>query len=188
MKKWLTNLPRTDIIFCVTLEVDYAFATQALVHGRKGIPAPALRAGFVGARDRGIPSLFPHPVVVEGEVRVSADVVSLRAEARYLFEGACDRCLRDIRCERLVPVEHILVTSLNNEDNGEFVLVDNYQLPLDSLVEADLILSLPSKVLCREDCRGLSPTAARIRTRAWCGCKPQAADPRLEALGQWNHS
>ena len=35
---------------------------------------------------------FPHPVVVEGEVRVSADVVSLRAEARYLFEGACDRC------------------------------------------------------------------------------------------------
>ena len=80
---------------------------------------------------------FPHPVVVEGEVRVSADVVSLRAEARYLFEGACDRCLRDIRCERLVPVEHILVTSLNNEDNGEFVLVDNYQLPLDSLVEAD---------------------------------------------------
>ena len=100
---------------------------------------------------------FPHPVVVEGEVRVSADVVSLRAEARYLFEGACDRCLRDIRCERLVPVEHILVTSLNNEDNGEFVLVDNYQLPLDSLVEADLILSLPSKVLCREDCRGLCP-------------------------------
>lgn len=100
---------------------------------------------------------FPHPVVVEGEVRVSADVVSLRAEARYLFEGACDRCLRDIRCERLVPVEHILVTSLNNEDNGEFVLVDNYQLPLDSLVEADLILSLPSKVLCREDCPGPVP-------------------------------
>ena len=124
---------------------------------------------------------FPHPVVVEGEVRVSADVVSLRAEARYLFEGACDRCLRDIRCERLVPVEHILVTSLNNEDNGEFVLVDNYQLPLDSLVEADLILSLPSKVLCREDC-------GKDQNEGLCGCKPQAADPRLEALGQWNHS
>ena len=131
---------------------------------------------------------FPHPVVVEGEVRVSADVVSLRAEARYLFEGACDRCLRDIRCERLVPVEHILVTSLNNEDNGEFVLVDNYQLPLDSLVEADLILSLPSKVLCREDCRGLCPHCGKDQNEGLCGCKPQAADPRLEALGQWNHS
>ena len=44
---------------------------------------------------------FPHPVAVEGEVRVSADVVSLRAKARYLYEGACDRCLRDIRCERV---------------------------------------------------------------------------------------
>lgn len=131
---------------------------------------------------------FPHPVVVEGEVWVSADVVSLRAEARYLFEGACDRCLRDIRCERLVPVEHILVTSLNNEDNGEFVLVDNYQLPLDSLVEADLILSLPSKVLCREDCRGLCPHCGKDQNEGLCGCKPQAADPRLEALGQWNHS
>lgn len=118
---------------------------------------------------------FPHPVVVEGEVRVSADVVSLRAEARYLFEGACDRCLRDIRCERLVPVEHILVTSLNNEDNGEFVLVDNYQLPLDSLVEADLILSLPSKVLCREDCRGLCPH---------CGKDQNEGLVRLQAAGR----
>ncbi len=131
---------------------------------------------------------FPHPVAVEGEVRVSADVVSLRAKARYLYEGACDRCLRDIRCERVVPLEHILVTSLNNEDNGDFVLVDNYQLPLDSLVEADLILSLPSKVLCREDCRGLCPHCGKDLNEGLCGCKPKTVDPRLEALGQWNHS
>ena len=131
---------------------------------------------------------FLHPVLVEGEIRVSADVVRLQAKARYLFEGACDRCLRDIRCERLVPVEHILVTSLNNEDNGEFVLVDNYQLPLDSLVEADLILSLPSKVLCREDCRGLCPHCGKDLNEGLCGCNPRAVDPRLEALGQWIHS
>ena len=71
-----------------------------------------------------------------------------------------------------MPVEHILVTSLNNEDNGEFVLVDNYQLPLDSLVEADLILSLPSKDLCREDCRGLCPHCGKDQNEGLCGCKP----------------
>ena len=80
------------------------------------------------------------------------------------------------------------MTSLNNEDNGDFVLVDNYQLPLDSLVEADLILSLPSKVLCREDCRGLCPHCGKDLNEGLCGCKPKTVDPRLEALGQWNHS
>ena len=55
-------------------------------------------------------------------------------------------------------------------------------------MEADLILSLPSKVLCREDCRGLCPHCGKDQNEGLCGCKPQAADPRLEALGQWNHS
>ena len=39
------------------------------------------------------------------------------------------------------------MTSLENGDEGDFVLIDNYQLPLDELVEADLILSLPLSLI-----------------------------------------
>ena len=51
-------------------------------------------------------------------------------------------------------------------------------------VEADLILSLPFKNLCREDCRGLCPICGKNLNEGLCGCRPQTADPRLEILRQ----
>lgn len=127
---------------------------------------------------------FASPVRVTGSVSLSAGVVMLRATASYDFIGECDRCTRPIREQRTVPMEHILVTSLNNEENDDFVLIDNYQLPLDDLAEADLILSLPSKNLCREDCRGLCPWCGKDLNEGLCGCRPDSGDPRLAALKQ----
>lgn len=77
-----------------------------------------------------------------------------------------------------MPVEHILVTSLNNEENDDFVLLDNYQLKLDELVETDILLELPSKNLCREECRAFVPCAARTSTK---GCAAVTAKQRIPA-------
>ena len=127
---------------------------------------------------------FSSPARVTGSVCLSAGVVMLKAKASYEFSGNCDRCMRPVREQRTVPMEHILVTSLNNEENDDFVLIDNYQLPLDDLAEADLILSLPSKTLCREDCRGLCPHCGKDLNDGLCGCRPDPVDPRLAALKQ----
>ena len=81
-------------------------------------------------------------------------------------------------------MEHILVVSLNHEDNDSFVLIDNYQLPLDELVEEDLILDQPSKRLCKEDCRGLCPQCGKNQNEGSCGCEQKTVDPRLAALQQ----
>lgn len=83
-----------------------------------------------------------------------------------------------------MPVEHILVTSLNNEENDDFVLLDNYQLKLDELVETDILLELPSKNLCREECRGLCPMCGKNLNEGLCGCHSETTDPRLEILRQ----
>ena len=127
---------------------------------------------------------FRQPVRVRGEVVLAAEIVVLRAKVSYCFSGRCDRCMEDFQDERELEMEHILVTSLENGAEGDFVLIDNYQLPLDELVEADLILSLPFKNLCREDCRGLCPICGRNLNEGLCGCRPQTADPRLEVLRQ----
>lgn len=125
---------------------------------------------------------FRQPVRVRGEVTVSADIVVLRAAASFQYEGVCDRCLAGFTRPMEVPIEHILVSSLNNEDNDEFVLVENYQLPLDDLVREDLILALPTKNLCREDCRGLCPKCGKNLNEGPCGCRSETVDPRLESL------
>lgn len=83
-----------------------------------------------------------------------------------------------------IPMEHILVASLNNEETDDFVLIDNYQLSLDELARADILLELPSKYLCREDCRGLCPMCGKNLNEGLCGCHTDRTDPRLEVLKQ----
>lgn len=128
---------------------------------------------------------FPKPVKVEGAVTASADIVTLHAKVRLEYNGTCDRCLTEFERPTEVPMKHILVTSLNNEDSDEFILLENYQLKLDELVAEDLILSLPSKHLCRKDCRGLCPTCGKNLNEGLCGCHKETVDPRLEALRQF---
>lgn len=127
---------------------------------------------------------FKQPVKVKGEVRHTAGVVTLKADVAYRYDGLCDRCACDISHEEHLLMEHTLVVSLNHEDNDSFVLIDNYQLPLDELVEEDLILDQPSKRLCKEDCRGLCPTCGKNQNEGSCGCEHKTVDPRLAALQQ----
>ena len=122
------------------------------------------------------------PVRVRGEVRLISGVVTLRGTAYFRYDGPCDRCAAPIRREMAIGMDHILVTSLNNEDNDDFLLVENYQLPLDELTEADILLNLPSKILCREDCRGLCQQCGKDLNEGLCGCCTKEVDPRLAAL------
>lgn len=123
-------------------------------------------------------------VKVKGELRKAAGGVMLNAVVTYRYEGTCDRCMCDIRREQTLVMKHMLVVSLNHEENDSFVLLENYQLPLDDLVEEDLILDQPSKVLCSEECRGLCPQCGQDLNVASCDCRRETVDPRLAALQQ----
>ena len=111
-------------------------------------------------------------------------VVLLRAIVGYRFDGQCDRCLDPFSREGTLPIEHVLVTSAEDEDSDELVVLEDFQLDLDELVETDLWLELPSKSLCREDCRGLCPQCGKNLNEGLCGCGKKDIDPRLEALKQ----
>ena len=54
---------------------------------------------------------------------------------------------------------------------------------LKELVLSDLLLNLPMKHLCREDCKGLCPGCGVNLNREPCRCKKQV-DPRWAALEQ----
>ena len=56
-------------------------------------------------------------------------------------------------------------------------------LDLDELLRADILLSLPSKILCKEDCKGLCSVCGADRNKQECHCEEKSVDPRLEILG-----
>ena len=124
------------------------------------------------------------PIHVTGSVTVRAGVVTLFAQVGFDFYGACDRCLTPFTKTYDIPLEHTLVTTLENEENDDYILLDNYQLNLDDLVLADVLLELPYKTLCQEDCRGLCPMCGKNLNEGLCGCNRKSVDPRLAVLGQ----
>ena len=124
------------------------------------------------------------PVRVVGAITVSAGVVQLAARATFVFHGRCDRCLNTFERTYDVPLEHILVATLEDEENDEYILLEQYQLNLADLALADILLELPYKSLCREDCRGLCPMCGKDLNEGLCGCTHKSVDPRLAVLGQ----
>ncbi len=120
-------------------------------------------------------------VSVKGSVKNRAGIVSLTAEADFVLDTVCDRCAAPVKMKMSVPVQHTLVPHLNDEDNDELYLIEDMHFNLDELVREDVLLSIPTKILCREDCKGLCPYCGADLNKGECGCK-KPVDPRLEEL------
>lgn len=122
-------------------------------------------------------------IAVVGGLKSSTGVVSLSANADFSVRTQCAKCAKDISRKLSVPVEHLLISHLNDEDNDDYILVENMVLDLDELVIEDVFLSLPSRFLCKSDCKGLCTYCGHDLNEGDCGCK-KPVDPRLAALQQ----
>lgn len=126
---------------------------------------------------------FVSPVRVSGSVGNYTGIVEMRAKADFVLELCCDRCAKPISVAQKVDIFHTLVTHLNDEANDELLLVNELRFDLDPLVTEDIFLSLPSKFLCKEDCKGVCPRCGKDLNMDSCSCEKEI-DPRLAALKQ----
>jgi len=58
------------------------------------------------------------------------------------------------------------------------------EVDLAPLVGEQAILALPTRAVCREDCKGLCPTCGANRNTDPCSCTTKEPDPRLAVLAR----
>lgn len=97
---------------------------------------------------------FNGPVEVSGTVSNRAGIVTLSYDAKFVLDHTCDRCLKEFEQEYEYSFRHTLVRNCNT-DNDEYVVCEDNTLDLNELAVSDILLSLPTKILCKEDCKGL---------------------------------
>lgn len=124
---------------------------------------------------------FKAPVMVKGAVKNTAGIVEMNADVKVFYDGFCDRCAESVKKEFDYSFAHTLVSSLNNEENDELMLIEDMRFDLDSLITEDVFLSLPTKILCSDNCKGLCPKCGANLNSGVCACKKDI-DPRLAAL------
>ncbi len=133
------------------------------------------------------------PVAVR--VRLTNNGRAIRAEvaARPTLACACDRCLEPVALavevsyvEEFLRPDQARAAGVDGESTDEGgirkVVFRGDTVSLDEGFWQNLILALPMKHLCREDCRGLCPRCGQRRNRGGCTCVGDDVDPRLEAL------
>ena len=112
---------------------------------------------------------FHTPAKVTGKFQNVAQIVTLSAVVDADLYTVCDRCAADVVKHLSIPLEHTFVTALNNEENDEeYVVVPDMVLDLDELVSEDVFLNLPTKVLCKEDCKGICPQCGKNLNEGPC--------------------
>ena len=98
----------------------------------------------------------------------------------------CARCLDPVRVPFHLEIDQELDMNQSDEERVEDLdeqpYVNGYKLDIDQLVGNELTLNLPMKVLCSEDCQGISN---RYGTNPGSGegdCENSMPDPRMSVI------
>lgn len=118
---------------------------------------------------------------ITGEIQNATGIVSMKAVAQVDYSGTCDRCACEVNKHFTIPMEHTFVTELQDESNDEYILIPTMRFDLDGLATEDVLLTLPAKVLCDEECKGICSSCGKNLNDGPCDCK-KPVDPRLEGL------
>lgn len=116
---------------------------------------------------------FASPVGIKGSVRSRAGVITLAMTVTVKLHQNCDRCMKALQREYSFTPSHTLVTALENEDEegyeyDDYVACPDKTLDVSELALTDMKLGLPTKILCKEDCRGLCPVCGKDLNEGAC--------------------
>jgi uncharacterized protein len=102
---------------------------------------------------------LPVPEKVPAELAITRGSSGMVFELRYQgrLHGPCYRCLADAVLDVPISVREYQATSPGESDELATPYVEHDQLDLSSWARDALVLALPDKILCREDCAGLCP-------------------------------
>ncbi|HEV2575875.1 MAG TPA: DUF177 domain-containing protein [Acidobacteriaceae bacterium] len=117
--------------------------------------------------------------------------IRLRAHFEGRFELPCARCLEPVQMPlsgdfdliyRPASVETEAGEHAITEDETEIGYYEKSGLLLEDAVREQVLLNLPSRALCQQECKGLCPKCGANRNTAECGCVEEQTDPRWSAF------
>jgi uncharacterized protein len=117
--------------------------------------------------------------------------IRLNGEVRIALELPCARCLDPV-VEKVDRKFDLLYRPLGVDSGREELSVTGaeaeigyYQgegLLLEDALREQVLLALPLKVVCREDCKGLCPHCGKNLNLEPCSCAEPVEEPRWAAL------
>jgi len=130
---------------------------------------------------------FTHDVDVDVVLDRTATEIALKADIRTGGQFVCDRCVAEFNLA-LTPSYRMLYVwdgaDTTHLDPSEVQVVSPSLAVVDMSedVRQTILLAVPLKLLCREDCRGLCPGCGADLNREACRCLEAPGESPLAGL------
>jgi uncharacterized protein len=124
--------------------------------------------------------------LLDGQIRITGTL-------HTRIELVCARCLEEVTDEisRDFDLFYRPARDLTEEeavrlkeDDTEIGFFQGEGMFLTDVLAEQLLLTIPMKVICRSDCRGLCPHCGANMNSEECRCEARSTDPRLAPLAR----
>jgi uncharacterized protein len=132
------------------------------------------------------------PARARFKVTMSGDRVRVNGQLEAELNVSCSRCLKQLpeRLKKNIDLEYWPDPAVEKEgeeialsyDELDIGFYRNDRLDLSAVSGEQILLDLPMKPVCREDCKGLCPQCGIDLNEATCSCEPDTLDPRWASL------
>jgi uncharacterized protein len=132
---------------------------------------------------------FEKPVKVDLLVSKSGNQLICRGKVKTSVKLECSRCLLVYDEPLISNLDFVVdfgesVQEFRSGEEDNYFIADSSSdsFQIDNLVRETIILALPLKPLCGEDCKGLCPVCGTDLNKSQCSCVREKTDPRWEKL------
>ncbi|MDQ7094728.1 DUF177 domain-containing protein [Desulfosporosinus sp. PR] len=131
---------------------------------------------------------FSAPVHVQLQVTNTNKAVMVSGTIETELNVICGRCLEPFKYPLKLPYqdEWIFPAQATEELLESALLLEKDDVDISQRIFEQIVLALPMKFVCSDDCRGLCLTCGANLNLTSCSCKEDVVDPRFAALANWH--
>lgn len=119
------------------------------------------------------------PIRIFGSATNDNGIVNLKGNIKTTAELQCSRCLKNFNCNIDADFDEDFLKFPKDEDVYIFY---KDTIDLKEMVIDYLILNMPLKLLCSEECKGLCPVCGIDLNRYQCNCSKDSIDSKFAVL------
>lgn len=111
---------------------------------------------------------FTGNLKAEGWYVVTDDNVAVKLKVEVPAKFLCDRCGDETEKVLTADVSEMF---FKNPPSDDCYTYSNFQIDLDPVIEERVVLSVPTQILCKENCKGLCPKCGKRLEDGPCNCE-----------------
>lgn len=129
------------------------------------------------------PDGVPAKVHTSGKLTHTKEGYVLKGDINAVLSLNCDICLDGFTAELDIPFDEVFSNAETPADSEkEFWSFSDKSIDLKPAVEANILLNMPMKAVCSDNCKGLCPVCGHNLNKGDCGCDREYSNPVFENL------